>query len=145
MKTYEIGGKRYHQKPLVLGQISQIVDILKDLSIPANISPAGVLALMGDRLPRALAVALTPEGVSIKDKDLHAIASEIAFGMEAELALTAVEDFFDCNPLSSLFERMRALNAMFKTEKRETGSSSSASSSPKETSQGETPSSGAAP
>jgi hypothetical protein len=106
-KKYEIGGKNYIQKPLVLGQIRQLLEVLKGVTIPANSDTLALVNAMSDRLPAALAVVLIPEGLSsLRDKDLDALALEIAFAITPEQTLGVVEDFFDCNPLPSLLNRL---------------------------------------
>jgi hypothetical protein len=138
--SYEIGGNKFTQKALVLGQISQLLEVLKGLALPADMSPLGLVAALGGRLPKALAVVLNPDGVAIKDKDLAVLGEHIAFEMEADLAIRVIDDFFDCNPLSSTLAR---LTDLVKRRSGGNGSISSASSSLKETSPAETQSSGA--
>ena len=137
--VYEVGGQKFSQKALVLGQISQLLDVLKGLRLPTDMSPIGLVAALGDRLPKALAIALNPDGVAIKDKDLDAIAEQVSFEMDADLAIKVVDDFFDCNPLSSTLDR---LTELIKRRRGGIGSNGSASSSQKETSPNEMPSSG---
>lgn len=139
---YAIGDKTYFQKPLVLGQIMQLLDLLKDVSIPKNASILTIINSLGDRLPNALAIVLIPEGISLKDKDIDQLAKEIKFSISPEITITAVEDFFDCNPIASLLERFSGLMVNLKKKIILTGLKISASSSPEETSQKETISSG---
>lgn len=144
--TYEIAGKQYGQKPLVLGQWRQFLDVIKGLSIPGNVDPWGLAKLLGDNLPLALAVVLNPEGVPLKDKDLPALADELEFAIGPETIISVIEDFFACNPLPSILERLSQaagiLSGMMKTE---TSLNPSLSPSQPETSPGETPSSGDTP
>lgn len=142
--TYEIAGKQYYQKPMVLGQWRQFLDVIKGLSIPGNVDPWGLANLLGDNLPLALAVVLNPEGVALKDKDLPALADELEFSIEPDTVVQVIEDFFACNPLPSILERLSQaagiLSGMMKTS-----SNPSSSPSPPETSPGGTPSSGDIP
>lgn len=106
-KKYDIGGKNYSQKPLVLGQLRQLLEILKGVALPANMDTLALVNAMSDRLPAALAVVLIPEGTSsLRDKDLDALAAEIEFAISPEQTLEVVEDFFDCNPLPSLLNKL---------------------------------------
>ena len=106
MKTYKIGNITYQQRPLVIGQVKQLLTVLEGLTIPSDINIMGLMAVLGDRLPDALAVILTPVGMSPKDKDLNELSEELAFSLEIEQAMEVVEDFFVLNPLSSIFGRL---------------------------------------
>jgi len=140
---YEIGGKTYIQRKLVLGQIRQLMAILDGLKVDMGMSTLDLVAALTDRLPRALAVVLTPEGVAPREKDIAKLAEEIEFEIDPETTLRVVEDFFDCNPVQDLALGLRVLGA--KLEKRaglSRGSTSSSASSPTEISPAATPSSG---
>lgn len=136
---YEIGGKTYIQRPLVLGQIRQLIGQLGGLKIYPGSGGVGIIFGLGEKLPSLLAVALTEEGKSPKEKNVEEMAKEIEFEIDPETAIKVVEDFFVCNPTSSILERIGKLRKLIKTK---TGSKSSSSSSPEETSSKETPSSG---
>lgn len=146
--TYEIGGKTYTQRPLVLGQISQLMSLMKGLIIPHDIDTLGLVSLLGNKLPQAVAVVLTPEGVSLKDKDVNALTAELEFEISPEQTIQVVEDFFVLNPIVSLLERLSGMTekiskAMIKTT--ETGLKSSSAPLPEEILPKETASSGDAP
>lgn len=147
-KRYEIGGKTYCQRKLVLGQVRQLLREIGGISFAGvSLDFAGLLALLGDRLPRALAVVLTEEGRPLQDKDLDALAREIEYAIDLEQALQVVDDFFACNPVSSVLQRMSALVGALEIQATgtTTGSGSSPASSPAGTSSGGTPSSGDTP
>lgn len=143
--TYKIGDKTYLQKALVLGQWRQLLDLMQGLSIPQNLDVAGMISVFGNKLSYALAIVLTEEGTSARDKDMVALASEIEFVIGPELVLQVVEDFFDCNPIPSLLKRMSGIMGKISGKVGATGSKMSASSSPTETSPNGTPSSGDIP
>lgn len=151
VRQYRIGGVVMEQRPLVLGQIRQLMEVLKGATIPAEAGAMELLAILGDRLPRALAVVLCPEGQQVLDKNLDELAGWLEFAMDADAAIRVVEDFFVCNPVVSLLDRLTGATgklaaATAREEARpETGSSDSALSSPTATSPEETPSSGASP
>lgn len=105
-KKYEIGGTVYVQRPLVLGQIRQLSDVLSGMTISGDATPASVILAVAERLPMALAVVLTPEGVTLPDKDLKALAEKIEFEISAEQVVEVVEDFFDCNPVASVLQKL---------------------------------------
>lgn len=105
--TYEIEGVRYRQTPVVLGQIPQIAAALD--GIEGNFDDLnGFINAAGDRLPTLLAVVLTPEGVSLKDKDIDAVAEDLRFAADIATIEKVVDDFFTCNPISSVLERVEA-------------------------------------
>lgn len=144
---YEIGGKKYIQRPLVLGQVRQLMKLLQGLVFPKDINTIELIALLGDRLPQAIAIVLTPDGVNLKDKDINAIASDLEFEISPETTIEVIENFFDCNPIPSLLEKVSGMaqkigKAMIK-EQMETGSTPSSVSLLEETSPKETQSSGA--
>ena len=142
MRQYKIGDKIYIQRPLVIGQVKQLLAELQGIVIPSNVDVIDLVAAIGDRLPDALAVILTPDGMSPKDKNLKELSEELAFSITIEKALEVVEDFFDLNPVSSLFERLNL--AIEKIQYQfQTPSTTSSASSQAETSQNEIPSNGA--
>lgn len=105
-KKYDIGGKIYIQRPLVLGQVRQLLEILKGITIPADADTLGMIEAVGGRLPKALAAILNPEGIPLREKDLDAIAAELEFAITPEQIFEVAEDFFDCNPLQSLLQKL---------------------------------------
>jgi hypothetical protein len=139
---YDIGGKTYVQRELVLGQINQLMEILPKLTVPKDLSPLTIIKQLGPDLPSAFAVILTEEGKSPKGKNLDDLAAEIAFGIDAKTMCAVIEDFFDCNPIASLSGRINEMTARIIKKMSPDGSSAAASSSPEETSQNGTQSSG---
>jgi hypothetical protein len=142
IRRYTIGGKAYVQKPLVLGQFRQLLDLLKGTSIPANAGVVGVIVALGDKVPVALAIVLVEDGKSsdeeekyLKERDIEALAAGVEFAITPGMVLEVIDDFLACNPLSSHLEKVagmmgwiaRMMPAMT------TGSPNSASSSPTET------------
>jgi len=144
MRQYKIGDKIYIQRPLVIGQVKQLLAELQGIVIPSNVDVIDLVAAIGDRLPDALAVILTPSGMSPKDKDLKKLSEELAFSLEIEQAMEVVEDFFVLNPISSLFGRLN--QAIEKIQAQFLMSSTTLSaSSPEEISQKEMQSNGDTP
>lgn len=145
---YDIGGCVYIQRPLVLGQTRQLMNAIKGLVIPSDVDTLGLISALGDKLPLALSIVLTPEGVALKDKDIYTLAAEVEYEISPEQTLQVIEDFFACNPIASLLESIGSMTekiskAMTKTK--ETGLTASSASSPEETSVYETVSSGTIP
>jgi hypothetical protein len=104
--TYTIGSKNYTMKPLVMGQVNQLITLLKDSNIPETGEIMGILLAIGDKLPNAVAIVLHDPDVSLKDKNVEALANEIAFELSPEMFLQVAEDFFECTPIYSLFKKM---------------------------------------
>jgi len=130
-KTYEINGKTYVQRPLVLGQAAQLLALLKDVSLPGEATALGLVAALGERIPEALAIILTEAGTSPRDKNRTALAEELSFFLQPETALEAVDHFFELNPLSSWLNRLAELMNRIGTGMKSMatpGSTSSASS-----------------
>ena len=120
---YEIGGVVYEQKKLVLGQINQLIGLLKEVNIPAEATAMNLITALGDKLPLAIAIVLHKPEVKLKDKDIKEVADEIEFEMSPELALEVIEDFFDLTHISSLLEKVgKTVEKVEEKMKMETGS-----------------------
>ncbi len=145
MFEYEIGGKVYVQRPLVLGQVRQLMGLLREIKIPAGAGAAEVIALLDEKLPEALAVVLTEKGKNPKDKDIQALAEALEFEITPEVALKVVEDFFSCNPIASVLQRLTQIVETVKERLRVTGLKNSSASLREATSPGERRSSGDTP
>jgi len=145
---YEVEGKIYHQKKLVLGQVAQLMELLKEIKIPlsdaGSFDPHAVADILGDKVHRAVAIVLIEDGVPLKDKDLEALTREVSWTFDLETTLQVIEDFFACNPIASLLERYIGIIRKV-WQSAAIGSPKPVSSSPKETSPGATPSSGGTP
>ena len=143
--TYEVDGKRYAQKKLVLGQIAQLMELLKETTIPSMFSLAGdpgemkitfnaeaVAGLLGERLQQAVAIVLIEEKTPLAEKDLERLTREVRWSFDPETTMKVIEDFFVCNPIASLFERYIGMMKNMRESIARTGSKRSASSSPGE-------------
>lgn len=156
-KTYQIGEKKYSQKKLVLGQIRQLLCLMKDLGllqgkeilIPTQISIKDLvnfLTMRGQMLSKWIAIVLKEDGVPLAKKNLDAMTQEIDFSIEPESVMEVVRDFFELLDLSSLSGKVTGM--MQEIEQRmmeQTGLKKSAFSSPEEISPNETISSGDSP
>jgi hypothetical protein len=103
---YVIGDKTYTQAKLRLGQYMQLLDFLKDLSFSEDLNTLNFVTALGDKLPMALAVVLIEEGVLLKDKNLSELANELSMAMDSDQVMQVASDFFDCNQISSLLEKL---------------------------------------
>jgi hypothetical protein len=128
MKSYNINGKTYTQKPLVIGQVADMKNLIAGIQI-VDLSPLGIIQSLGDKLPMALAVVLIPEGAKVKNRDLLAIAEEMEENLDIDTALEMAADFLSFNPLSSISSKSRGLIdkvwQMMPKRDKETGSSRS--------------------
>ena len=140
MFEYTIGGKKYIQRKLVLGQVQQLLRLLDGVEIKSP-DTLGIIAALGDKIHKALAIVLIPEGVNVKDKNIDEIAEELAFSIEPEQAMKVVEDFFVCTPIISLFQGLNGIFAKV-AKQMETQLNSSSASSQQGTSQKDSKSSG---
>ena len=144
MVEYEIGGRKYFLKPLVLGQAQQLIRFLKGKKLPESLSPIEIIESLGDDLSEGLAIVLSEEGKHLKDKNLKELAKEIQFSILPESVLEIIKDFFELNPLASILQRLaEKINQII--DQLMTGSMKSSSPSQEETSQKETKSSGDTP
>jgi hypothetical protein len=131
--VYEIGGKKYTQAKLVLGQVQQLIGLLAEVNWPATISAPAILMSLGDKAPDALAILLNPLGVELKEKDLKAMAEDFKYSIDLETGTEVIEDFLSCNQIASLSKKYKAMAANLGFGKSATGSPKSASPSPKGT------------
>jgi hypothetical protein len=150
VRRYQINGTTYIQQPLVLGQIRQLMTVMAGLTIPPDVTVPALLDLLGAKLPEALAVVLTAEGKSPRDKDLTALAAELEFSLPIETACEVVEDFFACNPVAELLDKltgtMGAIGGLLTSGSIRQSSSSATATSPSGTaSSGDSPPPSASP
>jgi hypothetical protein len=155
---YEIGDKTYIQRPLRLGQVNALSKIIKHIVFPEEMNPVALMIAFGDLLPKAIAIVLLEEeavsGKStaelkeyLKSRNIDILADEIEWSVDVITNVKVIEDFFDCNPTASLFEKFAGLTEKFSSliSRKKTSSIPSVSSSPAEISPSETTSSGASP
>lgn len=143
VKSYSIGGKKYEQAPLVFGQWRQLQEVLNGLRVSASMNPVALLSTLGDRVPLLLAVVLTPAGSSPKGKDLPALADELEFSITTDQLFEVLDDFFTCNPVASLREKLAGVIQSIRNKlPKLTQLTTSSVASPEETSHAEIKSSG---
>jgi hypothetical protein len=108
---YEIDGKTYIQRPFVIGQIGQMMEVLKGIGMPSSIDALGIAKLLGDKLPDTLAIILTEEGTQLRDKNLPELAEIFREYMDIATGAEIIEHFFNANPIVSIFERLTRMVA----------------------------------
>ena len=105
-KTYTIGGRRYLQKPLVLGQWEQILAIIKIPDGTDDLSVASIVEMIGSKMATAIAIMICEDGKELRDKDVNSLRDDIRFELDTDTSFRVVEDFFLMNSIISLFERV---------------------------------------
>lgn len=105
--AYEIDGTTYIQRPLVLGQLARLTSSLKGVVLYGT-TPFAIVGAVGEQLPDLLACVLVPEGTHPRDVDQRQLVAAL-YDCPPEVAIKVVEDFFACNPLVSLLERLTGI------------------------------------
>lgn len=123
-KRYKIGDKVFIQRPLVLGQWKQVMELFAEMR---EGDPLDIFAH-----PRCMAILLTEKGVSLKEKNLEASTEFIEQNIDAMISLEVVNDFFDLSPVHLFSQKL--IEVRGKIEQMRPGSTKPASSSPAETS-----------
>lgn len=151
---YKIGDNTFVQRPLVNGQVRQLVNAMEGMVLPGDFNPQKIMAAFGDKLHTAIAIALLDAkeiesktnievGRYLRSRDIPELAADLEWCIEPEISVKVIEDFFDCNPIASLLEKMAALGTKFnrmKTPLKPLSPSSAEETSPCETtSSGDTP------
>lgn len=143
--TYTIGARTFEQRPLVLGQLRQLMGIMEGLKLDPQARAVELVSLLGDRLPLALAVVLSEEKTFPGDKNLQTLAREIEFSIDPQTTIQVIQDFFECNPISSWLEKLTEAVVAVSRKVASTPSKGFALSSQTETQQRDEKSSGASP
>ncbi len=149
-KRYELNGKTWILRPLVLGQWKALQQVLKRTSIPAGVDIPGLIFALQDVIPIILAIILIEDGKGLDDRfsfrvseanipewhenpeRLSEIASEIAVTIDADTTLQIATDFFQFCDLASLLNNIaRTFNTITErmNDLTRIGSSDSSSSS----------------
>jgi len=143
---YEIGGRTFYQKPLVLGQVKQLVSVLKGLVLPYDLTINSLVLSLEDKIPQTIAILLSEEGVLLKNKNVDEIQELVEENLDIAQTIKVIEDFFDCNPIASISEAVIGLSLKVKSNMTQATSLTESSlslleeTSPKEmTSPGDTP------
>ena len=106
---YEIGGRKFVQKALVLGQVKLLISTIRGVALPRDATPASLVIALGDKVSDVLAIVLSEEGIPLKNKKLRDVQDLIEEHLSIEQSIGMVEDFFDCNPIASISEAMIGL------------------------------------
>lgn len=148
IRTYDIDGRRYEQKKMTWGQTLLVIGILRGADLRPGGGIFGVIEALGPKLPELLAVALVPAGQSPERTPDQLAELRQALEANPEVMFEALSDFFDCNPVVSLAEKMAGTIQTIAAVLHPTSPPPSrvpSASSPTATSPSAAPSSGAAP
>lgn len=125
---YKIGEKEYRMKPLVMGQVRQLLALLKGVEIPESLTVVSLITTLGDKLPEAIAILLIEPDKSLKTKNVKELTDEIEFELTPTMTMEVIEDFFDCTPIFSILEEMGTRVEKIVGKMKPTGSNESLSS-----------------
>jgi hypothetical protein len=101
VKEYDIGGKKYIQAKLVLGQLRQFVEVTKDFEWPAQLTIREFSGPIGDKILEVLSILLTEKDMRPQDKNLKETARDLEFAIDPLQAIEVLRDFFELNPAIS--------------------------------------------
>ena len=83
-KRYLIADKTFIQRTLVMGQWKQLGTIMRGIAIPSDLNPISLVTALGENLFAVMAVIITEEGLTPRDKDISQLAVEIEYGVTPE-------------------------------------------------------------
>jgi len=121
---YNIKGRKFYQKQLVLGQLELLIDLLKDMGLEKGLTNIQILSVIGSKMPRVMAIALYEEGksdIKIETKTLEGIlkkqevdeikelSSFFANSVDITLAIKVITDFFVCTPIGEVISVLARL------------------------------------
>lgn len=109
MFEYTIGGRKFVQQELVMGQVKLLITAIKGISLPRVLTTATLILALGDRVTDVLAIILREEGVLLKDKKMDEVREWLEEHLSMEQSIRMVDDFFDCNPIASISEAVIGL------------------------------------
>jgi hypothetical protein len=142
-KQYDFGGKVYEQRPIVLGQLRLLIPIISTLDLQQGESAVvDLVRALGDNLHRVMAIVLIEPSLRVREamQQLDERQAELEWSMHPESCIEVLEDFFECNRVSSLFEKIKeATSKAMAQGKKKTSLNAPPSVLPVETSAEETP------
>ena len=104
---YEIGGVKYTQQALVWAQMKQLKNLLHGIKFEGGFDIMNLIDVLGDKLSRAVAIVLREDGKSLKEKDIDVLEESLDDALELEVVVGIVDDFFLCNRIGSLLEKLK--------------------------------------
>ena len=139
---YEIGGKKYTQEALVWAQIKQLKNLLSGTRMPEDLNVMSVIDTFEEAMPKAVAIVLREDGQKLKEKNIDDLAEMFEEHLELETMVDVVENFFLCNRIGSLLQKIGKVFGNLTNKIDLTSLTEQLQHSQKETSQKKTKSSG---
>ena len=129
-KEYQLGGKIYVQKPLVLGQMMALLPLIEKIEVGEKPDPMAIAKSLGPKLNQALGIVILekdidepePEKIKAAMERLDERADEIFYRIEPEQVLEVAGDFFAFNRVSSIIEKLAQMMAKIRKQIAGTGS-----------------------
>ena len=106
MFEYQGETKTYTQKTLVWAQVLQLAALLEGTEMGMTGTPKDIISMLDTKLFPAMAIVLVEKGVPLREKDLKILEDDLKYELPITEATKIVQDFFDCNPISSLLEEI---------------------------------------
>ena len=119
--TYNIKGRTFYQKELVLGQLELLIDLLKEVEFQKGLTNLEILKVLGGKTPRAMAIVLLEEGCKLEKvgigmdgytlevEELKKLTEFFANNVDISLALKVITDFFVCTPMANIMQALASL------------------------------------
>ena len=105
-KIYIIGDQRFYQKPLVIGQTVQLMKELSKVKLTGGWSVLNIMDSVGDKIADLITIVLIQSGKTLKDKDRVEMSGFLNDNLSMDMAIEIVEDFFLCNKIQSLLDKV---------------------------------------
>lgn len=111
-QKFVIGDRTFYLAPITLGQLEHLLGVVTGLQIPDD--PMGIVRALGERLPKALACVLVPDGQTpgavVRKLDEPNGLEELSAFMRGEVsfeqAVEVVSCFLDTTPISSISSKL---------------------------------------
>jgi len=122
--NYNIKGRKFYQKQLVLGQLELLIDLLKDMGLEKGLTNIQILSAIGNKLPHVMAITLYEEGksdIKIEMKTLEGMLKKqetdeikelsnfFANSVDITLGIKVITDFFVCTPIGEVLSALARL------------------------------------
>jgi hypothetical protein len=103
---YPIGGNIYTQSKMKLGQVKQLNEMFGTLVLPTNFNAVSMFTVFGSRLAEFMSIVLCKKGTKLQDKDREELVKEFEEEGDVDTGMQVINDFLDCNPIASYFEKI---------------------------------------
>lgn len=119
--TYNIKGRSFYQKELVLGQLELLIDLLKGVEFQKGLTNLEILKILGGKTPHAMAIILFEEGCKLEKVEIGAsgcaleleevkkLTEFFANNVNVSLSLKVITDFFACTPMANIMQALASL------------------------------------